>query len=57
MEVDDGWEWGEAQRICLRLAYRYAKNGELPVKHLGGRVYIITAEIRPLLIGTERDAA
>ncbi|MBS1886582.1 MAG: sigma-70 family RNA polymerase sigma factor [Actinobacteria bacterium] len=23
---EDGWEWGEAQRICLRLAYRYAKN-------------------------------
>src|SRR6185295_6585329 len=21
-----GWEWGEAQRICLRLAYRYASN-------------------------------
>lgn len=23
---DDGWEWDEARRICLRLAYRYAKN-------------------------------
>ncbi|MGN6256856.1 MAG: RNA polymerase sigma factor [Solirubrobacterales bacterium] len=23
---DDGWEWGEAQRVCLRLAYRYASN-------------------------------
>ncbi|HEY2477401.1 MAG TPA: sigma-70 family RNA polymerase sigma factor [Solirubrobacterales bacterium] len=22
----DGWEWGEAQRICLRLSYRYASN-------------------------------
>jgi RNA polymerase sigma-70 factor, ECF subfamily len=21
-----GWEWGEAHRICLRLAYRYARN-------------------------------
>jgi predicted DNA-binding transcriptional regulator AlpA len=38
-------------------AYRYAKNGELPVKRLGGRVYIITAEIRPLIEGTERKAA
>jgi predicted DNA-binding transcriptional regulator AlpA len=38
-------------------AYRYAKNGELPVKRLGGRVYIITAEIRPLIEGTERNAA
>ena len=24
--MDDGWEWGEAHRVCLRLAYRYAKN-------------------------------
>src|SRR5215470_11213164 len=23
---DDGWEWGEAQRVCLRMAYRYASN-------------------------------
>ena len=38
-------------------AYRYAKNGELPVKRLGGRVYIITAEIRPLIEGTEGKAA
>jgi Helix-turn-helix domain len=38
-------------------AYRYAANGELPVKRLGGRVYIITAKIRPLLDGTEGTAA
>jgi len=24
--IDDGWEWGKAQRVCLRLAYRYARN-------------------------------
>ena len=24
--IDDGWEWGEAHRVCLRLAYRYASN-------------------------------
>jgi len=24
--VEDGWEWGEAHRVCLRLAYRYASN-------------------------------
>lgn len=24
--LDDGWEWGEAHRVCLRLAYRYASN-------------------------------
>jgi RNA polymerase sigma-70 factor (ECF subfamily) len=23
---NDGWEWGEAQRFCVRLAYRYASN-------------------------------
>ena len=23
---DDGWEWGEAHRVCLRIAYRYANN-------------------------------
>jgi RNA polymerase sigma-70 factor (ECF subfamily) len=23
---EDGWEWGEARRVCLRLAYRYASN-------------------------------
>lgn len=23
---DDGWEWGEAHKVCLRLAYRYASN-------------------------------
>lgn len=38
-------------------AYRYAANGELPVKRLGGRVFIITAEIRPLIDGREGKAA
>jgi excisionase family DNA binding protein len=37
-------------------AYRYAANGELPVKRLGGRVFIITAKIRPLIDGTEEAA-
>jgi RNA polymerase sigma-70 factor (ECF subfamily) len=23
---DDGWEWDEARRTCMRLAYRYARN-------------------------------
>lgn len=23
---DDGWEWGEAHRVCLRVAYHYANN-------------------------------
>jgi len=24
--ANDGWEWSEAHRVCLRLAYRYASN-------------------------------
>jgi RNA polymerase sigma-70 factor (ECF subfamily) len=23
---DEGWEWGEAHRVCLRFAYRFASN-------------------------------
>ncbi len=38
-------------------AYRYAAAGELPIKRLGGRMYIITARIRHLLDGTEDKAA
>jgi hypothetical protein len=34
-------------------AYRYAAKGDLPVKRMGGRVFIITARLRPLLDGTE----
>src|SRR6201986_5396566 len=26
MEVDDGWEGGEAKKICLRPAFRYASS-------------------------------
>jgi hypothetical protein len=38
-------------------AYRYAARSELPIKRFGGRVYVITARIRPLLDGTEELAA
>lgn len=38
-------------------AYRYAASGDLPVKRLGGRVYVITAKIRPLIDGSEEIAA
>ncbi|GIE98959.1 helix-turn-helix domain-containing protein [Paractinoplanes rishiriensis] len=34
-------------------AYRYAAAGELPIKRLGGRVYVITAKIRPLITGQD----
>jgi RNA polymerase sigma-70 factor (ECF subfamily) len=26
--AEDGWEWDDARRVCLRLARRYAKPGE-----------------------------
>jgi predicted DNA-binding transcriptional regulator AlpA len=38
-------------------AYRYAANGDLPAKRLGGRVFIITAKIRPLIDGSKEIAA
>jgi hypothetical protein len=38
-------------------AYRYAAQGELPVQRLGGRVYIITARIRHLLITDDGEVA
>ena len=38
-------------------AYRYAAAGDLPVKRMGGRVYVITAKIRPLIDGSEVLAA
>lgn len=25
-DAGDGWQWDDARRLCLRLAYRYAKN-------------------------------
>ncbi|AEH08445.1 MULTISPECIES: helix-turn-helix domain-containing protein [Protofrankia] len=34
-------------------AYRYAANGELPTQRLGGRVYIVTAQIRHLFAARE----
>lgn len=34
-------------------AYRYAAAEELPIKRLGGRIYVITAKIRPLITGQE----
>lgn len=43
--------------ISRASAYRYAAAGELPTKRFGGRVYVITAHIRPLLDGTEEIAA
>lgn len=35
--------------ISRAAAYRLAASGELPVRRLGGRVYIITAELQHLI--------
>jgi excisionase family DNA binding protein len=35
--------------ISRAAAYRLAASGELPVKRLGGRVYIVTARLRELV--------
>lgn len=40
--------------ISRASAYRYAASGELPVRRLGGRVYVITSR---LLAMVGRDAA
>lgn len=42
--------------ISRASAYRYAAADELPVKRLGGRVYVITAKIRHLFERAEEAA-
>ena len=39
--------------ISRASAYRYAASGDLPVRKLGGRVYIVTARLRELVEGTD----
>jgi len=42
--------------ISRASAYRLAASGELPVRHLGGRVYVITALLHQLVSGEESAA-
>jgi predicted DNA-binding transcriptional regulator AlpA len=35
--------------ISRASAYRLAKNGELPTKWLGGRVYVVTSSLRDII--------
>ncbi|BDX31548.1 hypothetical protein TUM20985_20950 [Mycobacterium antarcticum] len=35
--------------ISRAAAYRLAASGELPVRRLGGRVYVVTAELQHLI--------
>lgn len=34
-------------------AYRYAAAGELPIRRLGGRVYVVTALLYPLITNAD----
>jgi hypothetical protein len=43
--------------ISRASAYRLAASGELPVRHLGGRIYIVTKLLRQLVDGTDEAAA
>lgn len=38
-------------------AYRYAAADQLPVKRLGGRVYVVTAKLRDIITGNDGAAA
>jgi predicted DNA-binding transcriptional regulator AlpA len=42
--------------ISRAAAYRFASSGDLPVKRLGRRVYVVTARLREFL-ETKADAA
>jgi len=43
--------------ISRASAYRLAASGELPVRHLGGRVYVVTKLLRQLVDGEDEAAA
>ena len=39
----------KALGISRSAAYRYATSGDLPTRHLGGRIYIVTALLADLI--------
>lgn len=41
--------------ISRSAAYRYATSGDLPTRHLGGRVYIVTALLLELISTADND--
>jgi hypothetical protein len=43
--------------ISRASAYRLAASGELPVRHLGGRIYVVTKLLRQLVEGYDEAAA
>ncbi len=38
--------------ISRSAAYRSAASGDLPITHLGGRVYVVTARLKSMLEGS-----
>ncbi|GAA1880526.1 hypothetical protein GCM10009836_72270 [Pseudonocardia ailaonensis] len=43
--------------ISRASAYRYAECGDLPVRRLGGRIYVVRDLLRALLEHTEKEVA
>lgn len=43
--------------ISRASAYRLAAAGELPTRHLGGRVYIVTERLRDFIDGADSEEA
>ena len=41
----------EIMGISRASAYRYATSGELPIRRLGGRVYVVTARLMDIVEG------
>lgn len=39
--------------ISRASAYRFAATGQLPVRRLGGRLFVVTAQLKAFLDGTE----
>jgi predicted DNA-binding transcriptional regulator AlpA len=42
--------------ISRAAAYRFASAGDLPVKHLGRRVYVVTARLRKFIQAEDQAA-
>lgn len=44
--------------ISRASAYRFAASGDLPVRRLGGRIYVVTSQLKSFIDGSELgDAA
>jgi predicted DNA-binding transcriptional regulator AlpA len=43
--------------ISRASAYRFASSGDLPVRRLGGRVFVVTAKLQAFIEGTDASDA